>query len=160
MERDLSKLTEELVDELEDYVEETEGFFKKTWNKIKTFFSKYLIYILLIAIVALGGYTIKLYNTKNVVKQVEKIVYVDSPEAVINSKNFLMKNLDDMEVTKSRTVKSSVTKEPIFGVWYKKEQMNGESIYIAIFEPVAKLKYNAKEYAKVDKKDDSDLKAE
>jgi len=75
-----------------------------------------------------------------------QVIYEDTPEAVMKTKNFFITNLDELEVHKKKLVKSKKTGKPLFGVWYKVEQENGNSTYIARFESVDNLQYNKKHF--------------
>lgn len=146
---------------LEDFMENIEDIEKEAitlkqralnvWNWCK---SNKLILGLSATICLLTPYTYYLYtNTKTITVEKEKIVYTDTPESVIKTKNFLVSNLDNYTVFKSEKTTSKKSGKELFGVWYKIEHETGESQYIANFELTDNLKYNKKEYEKFISKD-------
>ena len=128
-------------DENNNYIPDgAENYAKRTYQLL---INNKLVVGLSIALLGMTYYTSYLYTNPKVVTQTVT-EYVDSPEAVIKSKNFLVKNLDELEIRKVRELKSSITKGKLFGAWYGKENKDGGGIYITIIEPSDKLKYNAK----------------
>lgn len=131
------------VDDVEEIKAASKSIYAKAMDKVKGFFAllknNKLVVTLCFIILGLSAYTYRLYTNPT---YKEKIVYADTPEAMMKSKNIMCVNLEEYKVIKTKKVKSKVSGKDLIGVWYQMEQTSGESTYIAKFETEDNLKNN------------------